>query len=82
MAMGVDKRFKRGQIRYKSVKSISEKNLILHLKFSKKKNLSQKYQFAITFDKKLAKIFLERARAKRLLEQKKKNFVEQKFCSS
>jgi hypothetical protein len=71
MAMGVDNRFKRGQNRYKSVKSISENNLILHLKFSKKQILSQKYQFAITFDIKLAKIFLERARAK------KKN-----FCSS
>jgi hypothetical protein len=34
MAMGVDNRFKRVQNRYKSVKSISEKNLILHLKFS------------------------------------------------
>ena len=77
MAMGVDNRFKRGQNRYKSVKSISENNLILHLKFSKKQILSQKYQFAITFDIKLAKIFLERARAKRLLEQKK-NF-EQNF---
>jgi hypothetical protein len=59
MAMGVDNRFKRGQNRYKSVKSISENNLILHLKFSKKQILSQKYQFAITFDIKLAekKIF-------------------------
>ena len=82
MAMGVDNRFKRVQNRYKSVKSISEKNLILHLKFSKKQILSVKYQFAITFDKKLAKIFLERARAKRLLEQKKNFLLEQKFCSS
>jgi hypothetical protein len=73
MAMGVDNRFKRGQNRYKSVKSISENNLILHLilhftfytKFSKKQILSQKYQFAITFDIKLAKIFLERALAKK-----------------
>jgi hypothetical protein len=73
--MGVDNRFKRGQNRYKSVKSISENNVILHLKFSKKQILSQKYQFAITFDIKLAKIFLERARAKRLLEQKKKFFA-------
>jgi hypothetical protein len=55
MAMGVDNRFKRFQNRYKSVKSISEKNLILHLKFSKKQILSLKYQFAITFDKKFAK---------------------------
>ena len=78
MAMGVDNRFKRVQNRYKSVKSISEKNLILHLKFSKKQILSQKYQFAITFDIKLAKIFLERARAKRLLEQKKKFFARLK----
>ena len=70
MAMGVDNRFKRGQNRYKSVKSISENNLILHIKFSKKQSLSQKYRFAITFDIKLAKIILERARAKRLLEQK------------
>ena len=73
MAMGVDNRFKRGQNRYKSVKSISENNLILHLKFSKKQILSQKYQFAITFDIKLAKIFLERAREKKkffLLELK------------
>jgi hypothetical protein len=79
MAMGVDYRFKRGQNRYKSVKSMSVNNLILHLKFSKKQILSQKYQFAITFDKKLAKIFLERARAKRLLEQKKNFLLEQKF---
>jgi hypothetical protein len=50
MSMGVDNRFKRGQNRYKSVKSISENNLIFHLKFSKKQILSQKYQFAITFD--------------------------------
>jgi hypothetical protein len=77
--MGVDNRFKRGQNRYKSVKSISENNLILHLKFSKKQILSQKYQFAITFDKKLAKIFLERARAKRLLEQKKNFLLELKI---
>jgi hypothetical protein len=74
MSMGVDNRFKRVQNRYKSVKSISENNLNLHLKISKKQILSQKYQFAITFDKKLAKIFLERARAKRLLVQKKKIF--------
>jgi hypothetical protein len=77
MAMGVDNRFKRCQNRYKSVKSINEKNLILHLKFSKKQILSQKYQFAITFDKKLAKIFLQRARAK-----KKIFLLKQKFCSS
>jgi hypothetical protein len=32
MAMGVDNRFRRVQNRYKSVKSISEKNLILYLK--------------------------------------------------
>jgi hypothetical protein len=64
MSMGVENRFKRVQTRYKSVKSISEKNLILNLKFSKKQILSPKYQFAITFDKKLAKFFLERARAK------------------
>jgi hypothetical protein len=69
MAMGVDNRFKRVQNRYKSVKSISEKNLILHLKFSKKQILSLKYQFAITFDKKLAKILLELKIF--LLEQKK-----------
>jgi hypothetical protein len=75
MAMGVDNRFKRGQNRYKSVKSISENNLILHLKFSKKQILSVKYQFAITFDIKLANIFLERARANRLLEQKKNFFT-------
>jgi hypothetical protein len=82
MAMGVDNRFKRVQNRYKSVKSISEKNLILHLKFSKKQILSLKYQFAITFDKKLAKIFLKRARANHMLEQKKKNFCSSKsFCS-
>ena len=43
-------------VRSISVKSISENNLILHLKFSKKQILSQKYQFAITFDIKLAKI--------------------------
>jgi hypothetical protein len=78
MAMGVDNPFKRGQNRYKSVKSINENNLILHLKFSKKQILSQKYQLAITFDIKLAKIFLERARAKRLLEQKKKFFARAK----
>ena len=77
MAMGVDNRFKRVQNRYKSVKSISEKNLILHLKFLKKQILSLKYQFAITFDKKLAKIILERARANRLLEQKKNFLLEQ-----
>jgi hypothetical protein len=71
MAMGVDNRFKRGQNRYKSVKSISENNLILHLKFSKKLILSQKYQFAITYDKKLAKIFLERARAKNIFARAK-----------
>ena len=79
MAMGVDNRFKRGQNRYKSVKSISENNLILHLKFSKKQILSQKYQFAITFDKKLVKIFLECARAKRLREQKKNFLLELKI---
>jgi hypothetical protein len=79
MAMGVDNRFKRVQNRYKSVKSISEKNLILHLKFSKKQILSLKYQFAITFDKKLAKIYLEQIAC----SSKKKNFLlEQKFCSS
>jgi hypothetical protein len=78
MSMGVDNRFKRVQNRYKSVKSISEKNLILHLKFSKKQILSLKYQFAIIFDKKLAKIFLERARAKRLLEQNKNFFARAK----
>jgi hypothetical protein len=78
MAIGVDNRFNRGQNRYKSVKSISENNLILHLKFSKKQILSLKYQFAITFDKKLAKIFFELARAKRLLEQKKKFFARAK----
>jgi hypothetical protein len=52
MTMGVDNRFKRVQNRYKSVKSISEKNLILHFKFSKKQIFSLKYLFAITFDKK------------------------------
>jgi hypothetical protein len=77
MSMGVDNRLKRVQNRYKSFKSVSEKNLILHLKFSKKQILSLKYQFAKTFDKKLAKIFLERARAKRLLELKI-FFLEQK----
>jgi hypothetical protein len=77
MAMGADNRFKRVQNRYKSIKSISEKNLILHLKFSKK-HICLIYQFAITFDKKLAKIFLERARANRLLEQKKKFFARAK----
>jgi hypothetical protein len=71
----VDNRFKRVQNRYKSIKSISEKNLILHLKFSKKQILSLKYQFAIIFDKKLAKIFLERARANVLLEPAREKFL-------
>jgi hypothetical protein len=78
MAMGVDNRFKRVQNRYKSVKSISENNLILHLKFSKKQILSQKYQFAITFDKKLAKIFLERALAKKKFFCSSKSFARAK----
>jgi hypothetical protein len=79
MSMGVDNRFKRVQNRYKSVKSISKKNLILHLKFSKKQILSLKYQFAITFDKKLAKIFLERARAKKKFFTRAKVLLELKI---
>jgi hypothetical protein len=79
MAMGVDNRFKRGQNRYKSVKSISENNLILHLKFSKKQIFKSKISICnLQFDIKLAKIFVERARTKRLLEQKKNFFARAK----